>query len=58
MNDPDSYEHIETKYTDYGSYIFVVTRFRGANAFGGKVINSISAKIDNNGNILEAIENN
>lgn len=56
MNDPDSYEHIETKFADRGDYIVVITKFRGANAFGGKVINSVTAKVDFNGNVIQIIE--
>ncbi len=55
MNDPDSYEHVETRFTDVGDYILVVTKFRGANAFGAKVINTVTAKVDFNGNVLEII---
>ena len=46
MNDPKSYEHIETRYRDEGTSIFVMTKFRGKNAFGGMVINDISARVD------------
>lgn len=53
MNDPDSYEHIETKFTDKYDYIIVSTRFREANVFGAKVINEIHAHIDLRGNILD-----
>jgi tetratricopeptide (TPR) repeat protein len=35
MNDPDSYEHVETVYWDKGDYLIVETTFRGKNAFGG-----------------------
>ena len=38
MNDPDSYEHISTKYFDLGDHIKVVTEFRGTNSFGAKVL--------------------
>jgi hypothetical protein len=55
MNDPDSYEHIETRFRDDGNTIFVTTKFRGANAFDGKVINTISAKVDFNGNVVEIV---
>lgn len=57
MNDPDSYEHVETKYIDKGSHLVVVTTFRGRNSFGGKVINKVTAKVDLNGSILEAKRN-
>ena len=56
MNNPDSYKHVETKYKDKGEYLIVTTVFRGTNTFGGVVTNSIKAKIDLNGNILEIIK--
>ena len=55
MNDPDSYEHVETRFRDDDDYIFVITKFRGANAFGGKVVNTVSAKVDFNGNVIEVL---
>ena len=58
MNDPDSYDHIETRFRDDGSSIFVITKFRGANAFGGKVINTVSARVDFDGNVIEIISQN
>ena len=58
MNDPDSYDHIETRYRDEGNSLVVITKFRGANAFGGKVINTITARVDLEGNVLEIISQN
>lgn len=55
MNDPDSYEHIETRFRDDGDNIYVITKFRGANAFGGKVINTVTARVDFSGNVIEVI---
>jgi len=55
MNDPDSYDHDETVYWDKGDHLVVRTTFRGKNAFGGVVKNSITAKVDLNGNVLEVI---
>lgn len=55
MNDPDSYEHVETVQLDKGDYIIVKTTFRGKNAFGGIVKNWVMAKTDLNGNIIEVI---
>ncbi|EKT3966457.1 hypothetical protein NTJ12_001519 [Flavobacterium psychrophilum] len=52
MNDPDSYEHIKTTYTDKGSYIIVYTKFRGTNSFGAKIIQNATAKVDIDGNVL------
>jgi hypothetical protein len=55
MNDPDSYDHISTTYLDKGKYLIVKTTFRGKNAFGALVINSVTAKTDLDGNVLEII---
>tara|TARA_R110002050_G_scaffold228586_1_gene364218 strand:+ start:495 stop:1190 length:696 start_codon:yes stop_codon:yes gene_type:complete len=55
MNDPDSYEHVQTVYWDQGDYLVVKTTFRGNNAFGGKVKNDIKAKITIDGVILEIV---
>ncbi len=52
MNDPDSYEHVTTRFSDKGTFITVFTQFRGKNAFGGKVLNTAVAKVDFDGNVL------
>ncbi len=52
MNNPKTFKHIETTYTDKGSYIYVYMKFRGSNSFGVIVINTIRAKADLKGNIL------
>ena len=56
MNDPDSYKHIETVYWDMKNYIVVRTTYSGTNAFGGRVRNWVKAKVDDEGNVLEIIE--
>jgi hypothetical protein len=56
MNDPDSYEHVDTSYIDYKNHLIVLTKFRGKNAFGGTVVNSISAKVSIDGEIIEIIQ--
>ncbi len=53
MNDPKSFDHVETTYGDMGEYLLVKTTFRGKNAFGGLVVNWISAKCDLDGHVLE-----
>ncbi len=45
MNDPESFEHVETVYRLYSGYGVVTMQFRGKNAFGGKVLNSVTAKV-------------
>lgn len=56
MNDPDSYEHVETTFTDLGDHILVLTTFRGKNAFGGVVTNYIKAEVDINGNVTKILD--
>jgi len=56
MNDPDSYEHVSTRYWDQGENIVIVTSFRGTNAFGGKVVNTIKVKANLEGEILEILK--
>jgi len=53
MADPDSYEHIETNYGQKTDHLIVITKFRGKNAFGGYVVNTIKAKVDLDGNVLK-----
>lgn len=56
MNDPDSYEHVETVYWDMKDHLVVRTTFRGKNAFGGVVKNIIKAKVSLDGDVLEILE--
>ncbi len=59
MNDPDSYEHVETVYWDRDDYLLVQMKFRGNNAFGGKVINLITVRCNiSTGQILEIVSYN
>jgi hypothetical protein len=43
MNDAKSYEHVETRYQDNGDTIYVITKFRGTNGFGAKVLEACEA---------------
>lgn len=45
MNDPDSYEHVETRYRDDGDTLFILTTIRGNNSFGAKVMSTFGAKV-------------
>ena len=56
MNDEKSYEHVKTLYWDNGDYITVKATFRGANAFGAKVLSTVTAKCSFDGDVLEVIE--
>jgi len=56
MNNPKSYEHIETVYWDKGDYLIVRTTFRGTNAFGGVIKDSIRAKVSIDGQVLKIMD--
>ena len=56
MNDPNSYEHVKTVYVDRVDHLIVTTTFRGKNAFGGIVQNSVTAKVGLDGNVLEIVD--
>lgn len=56
MNDPDSYDHVETVYWDQGDHLIVRTTFRGKNAFGGVVKNSVKAKVSLDGQVLQILD--
>lgn len=58
MNDPKSFEHVETRYDDNGDGITVYMKFRGKNAFGGLVLNEVSAKADYKTNTITITANN
>lgn len=63
MNDPNSYEHIETTYIDNGQtlfnnsdYLLVIMEFSGMNAFGGRVRNIVRAKTSiETGKVIEIL---
>ena len=55
MNDEDSYKHISTVYYDEGDGLLVITKFSGKNAFGGKVKQTITARVDLDGNVTEIV---
>lgn len=58
MNDPNSYEHVETVYWDNDAIdsLIVQTTFRGKNAFGGVVKNFVKVRVNLNGDIIEVID--
>lgn len=53
MNDPASYEHVETRFIDREEYVLVITKFRGNNVYGGKVVNVMFAQVTSNGDVME-----
>ena len=56
LNDPKSYEHIETTYRDMGSSFTIYTTFTAKNGFGGKLKRQVAVVSDMKGNITEVIK--
>jgi hypothetical protein len=56
MNDPESYEHVETSFSDKREYAVVIMKYRVRNAFGGKVIGALKAKVSWDCKMLSVIE--
>ena len=57
MNDPKSFEHVETRYgvNEEDGILNLIMKFRGNNAFGQKVLNSVIAIADlETGEIIQA----
>lgn len=52
MNDPKSFDHLETVYREKGDSLFVIMQFTGKNAFGGVVKNTATCWTDLDGNII------
>ena len=52
MNDPKSYEHIETRYVEKDGGLLIITSFRGKNAFNAVVKQQAAAVADLDGNLL------
>ncbi|QEY15490.1 zinc ribbon domain-containing protein [Cellvibrio sp. KY-GH-1] len=48
LKDPDSYEHIETRYSDKGDTVTISMKYRAKNSFGGYAVENIiaTAKLD------------
>ncbi len=55
MNDPKSFEHVETGWKTLNDGLQVRMKFRGKNAYGAIVLDQIIVKTDFNGNILQVL---
>lgn len=52
MHNPDSYKHVETRYSVDSDTITVITTYRGTNGFGAVVTSRALATTDLRGNVL------
>lgn len=58
LNNPNSFEHVETGYSIKEDYVKVRMIYRARNSFNALVKGSITAKVDGAGNLLDIIESN
>lgn len=56
LNDPSSFEHLETVYFDQDSVVIFITQYTAKNAFGGRVKGYAKAKADSTGKLTEILE--
>jgi hypothetical protein len=56
MHNPDSFEHVSTKYWEYDDHLIVSMAYRGSNMFGAIIVNRIKVKTTINGFILKVIK--
>lgn len=53
MNNPDSYEHVETKFKESKDFLLVITKIRGENNFGAIITTTYEAKCNlNTGDVI------
>lgn len=52
MNNPDSYDHVETSYVMLPEGMRVTMTFRGTNGFGGIVPNTVVATVSDSGDVV------
>lgn len=52
LNDPESFDHIETRYIDRGNEIDLIMKFKGTNKLGGVVTNTAKATINKDCNLV------
>lgn len=54
MNDPQSFEHVSTGYSDIGGdTLLIKMNYRGKNAFGAKMLTQITALVKIDGQIIK-----
>ena len=52
LNDPDSFEHIETRVRRMDDYMLVVMKYRAKNAFNALVVGVTTAKVNFDGEVI------
>ena len=58
LNDDKSFKHVKTTYSDKGTYLIVHMTYRAANAFGGIILQNVTAKADYKTNTISVTSQN
>lgn len=58
LNDKKSFEHVETTYKDMGDHLIIKMSYRAKNAFGGLILQNITAKSDYKTNTISVTSQN
>jgi len=58
LNDPKSFDHEETKYWDMGDHVIIKMTYRAKNAFGGLILQNVTAKADYKTDTISIISQN
>tara|TARA_R110000744_G_scaffold31407_1_gene73868 strand:+ start:403 stop:843 length:441 start_codon:yes stop_codon:yes gene_type:complete len=56
LKDPESFQHISTQFSDNGSHLIVLMKYRAKNSFGGYVVNSAKAKTSLDGTQIQILD--
>jgi hypothetical protein len=56
LNDPDSFEHVETKFKLMDDYAVVIIKYRAKNGFNVVRLSQVAAKIDYDCQVIEVLE--
>lgn len=57
LHEPDSYEHVETRYSDKGDHLLVSLKYRARNGFGAMRLHGAVAKVALDGTIINLMGN-
>ena len=58
LNDDKSFKHVETTYSDKGTYLIVKMTYRASNAFGATILQNVTAKADYKTNTITVTSQN
>jgi hypothetical protein len=56
LNDPNSYNHLETTYRDLDSILIITSEFTAKNGFGGTIREGVVVSADTLGNIIDVVK--